>query len=345
MARDGRSVTIVDIARRAGVSKSTVSLVLKASPLVRAETRARVAAAMTELGYVYNRGAASLRRARTGLVGMVINDLSNPFFTELAIGIERALQASGYVPFLANAAESLSRQADVVRAMREHGAAGLILSPAIGTDAAEIERLVGPSFPFVLAIRRVPDVRSALVVSDDSGGAARATAHLIGLGHTAIAFIGGLDGMGVRRDRVAGYRQALAAAQLVPAPDWLVESRPTMDGGAEAMSRLLALPQPPTAAVCFNDVVAIGALHAIARAGRVPGRDVAVVGFDDTREAQLVTPALTTVAIDPPGLGERAAQMLLRQIAEGQRRVDAHVGEARLVVRASCGAQARRQAS
>ena len=136
-----RTVTIIDIAREAGVSKSTVSLVLKMSPLVKDETRQRVTKAMDALGYVYNRGAASLRRSRSDIVGMVINDLANPFFAELAIGIERALQNSGFIPFIANTAESVVRQAEVVRSMREHGAAGLILCPALDTDAAEIERL------------------------------------------------------------------------------------------------------------------------------------------------------------------------------------------------------------
>src|ERR1700724_3239735 len=149
-----RTVTIIDIARGAGVSKSTVSLVLKMSPLVKDETRQRVTKAMDALGYVYNRGAASLRRSRSEIVGRVINDLANPFFPELAIGIWRALQNSGFIPFVANPAESVVRQAEVVRSMREHGAAGLILCPALDTDAAEIERL-GSGLPIVLAIRRV----------------------------------------------------------------------------------------------------------------------------------------------------------------------------------------------
>src|SRR6516225_8027864 len=133
--RKTRAVTIIDIASSAGVSKSTVSLVLKRSPLVREETRQRVTRAMDALGYVYNRGAASLRRARADVVGMVINDLSNPFFAELAIGIERALQNSGFIPFIASTAEGVVRRAEVVRSMREHGAARLVLYPALDTDA------------------------------------------------------------------------------------------------------------------------------------------------------------------------------------------------------------------
>ena len=118
-------VTIIDIANRAGVSKSTVSLVISGSPLVKAETRRRVEAVVDELGYVYNRGAANLRTARSNIVGMVINDLTNPFFAELAVGIEGALQGSDYIPVIANTGENLIRQAQVFRTMREHNAAGV----------------------------------------------------------------------------------------------------------------------------------------------------------------------------------------------------------------------------
>lgn len=337
-----RTVTIIDIAREAGVSKSTVSLVLKMSPLVKEDTRQRVTKTMDALGYVYNRGAASLRRARSDIVGMVINDLANPFFAELAIGIERALQNSGFIPFIANTAESVVRQAEVVRSMREHGAAGLILCPALDTDAAEIGRL-DSRLPVVLAIRRIIGARTSLVVSDNVGGAARATEHLINLGHRDIAFVGGIGHMVVLQDRLAGFKRAMSAASLAVDPSLISEGMPTKEGGFSAMNRLLSVEKRPTAVVCFNDVVAIGAMLAIARRDLVAGRDIAIVGFDDTAEARHVSPALTTVSVDSGGLGERAAQMLLRQINEGERRLDTHVGEARLVVRESCGAQLGRR--
>ena len=131
--RPGR-VTIVDVARNAGVSKSTVSLVLSGSPLVAEATRERVTRAMRTLGYVYHRGAASLRAASSDFVGMVINDLTNPFFAELAVGIEDALYKLGFTPILANTNENPERQAQVLRSLREHGVAGIIISPARGTD-------------------------------------------------------------------------------------------------------------------------------------------------------------------------------------------------------------------
>ncbi len=333
--------TIFDIAREAGVSKSTVSLVLNGSEQVKRETAEAVRRAMAALGYVYNRSAANLRNPRSRVVGMVINDLANPFFAELAIGIEQVLRTSGYVPFLAHTAESLSRQADVVRSMREHGASGLILCPTADSDGAEINDLAGLGLPIVLASRRGEGARASRGWSDNRGGAARVTRHLIGLGHRRLGFLGGSARMGVRQDRLAGFRYALAEAGLQAEPSHVVECAPSKDGGFTAMTALLAQHERPTAFVCFNDVVAIGAMLPLPRHGLGAGRDMARTGFDDTSEARQISPPLTTVAVDAADLGARAAQMLLRRIEAGPAEPpgrDVYVGEARLVVRGSCGA-------
>ena len=144
--------------------------------------------------------------------------------------------------------------------------------------------------------------------------------------------------MVVRQDRVEGFRKALERAELVYEPSLTVESMPSKEGGFEAMTRLLAQGERPAAAVCFDDVVAIGAMMALARHGLAVGRDMAIVGFDDTAEARHAPTALTTISVNAVGLGERAAQMLLRQIVEGEPRIETYIGEARLVVRESCGA-------
>jgi LacI family transcriptional regulator len=332
--------TIIDIAERAGVSKSTVSLVLSDSPLVKAETRRRVEAAMGALGYVYNRGAANLRRARSSIVGMVINDLTNPFFAELAVGIEQALQGSDHIPFLAHTGEDPARQARVFRSMREHGAAGIILCPAIGTDAAAIAGLAAAGLPIVLAMRRVEGVEVSAVVPDNRAGAARAAAHLLALGHRRLGFLGGVAAMSAFKERSGGFRDG-----LVEAGTWtdavVVEAPPTKAGGAMALAQALDRPDPPTAFLCFNDIVAVGAIHALAQRGLAAGVDVAVIGFDGIAEAEHMAPPLTTIAVDPLGLGEKAAHMLVRRIDDDAGAAEIHVGEARLVVRESCGASRR----
>src|SRR3984885_621802 len=175
--------TIVDVARAAGVSKSTVSLVISGSGLVAESTRERVSGAMSELGYIYHRGAATLRGAKSGVLGMVINDLSNPFFVELAIGIEEACQGGAFIPFLANSAEDPIRQPEVIRSMREHGAAGLVLAPAIGTSLNDVKPLVA-GLPVVQVMRRLPGLKASLVTPENKEGARKATSHLIENGHS-----------------------------------------------------------------------------------------------------------------------------------------------------------------
>ena len=253
--RDGRA-TIVDVARRAGVSKSTVSLVLGGSSLVADSTRERVSDAMTELGYIYHRGAATLRGAKSGVIGMVINDLSNPFYVELAIGIEQACQGGAYIPFLANTAENPVRQQQVIRSMREHGAAGLVLAPAIGSR----RRVEGPRCRHAGRTGDAPSSRAqgVIVAPENKEGARKATAHLIAAGHRRIAFVGGLTSMVVRDERLAGYRLALDEGGIPFKASLVIETMTNYSGGGAAAPQLLNLPMPATAALCFNDVVAIG---------------------------------------------------------------------------------------
>ena len=334
----GGKVTIIDIARHAGVSKSTVSLVLQGSERVKQETRDRVRASIDALGYVYNRGAANLRQARSTVVGMVINDLTNPFFAELAVGIERGLQGAGFIPLIANTAENPARQAEVLRSMQEQQVVGLIICPARGTTAQTLNPIATGSLPVVLATRPVPGADLTLVVPDNRRGARLATEHLIGLGHRRIAFLGGGRDLAVQDDRVGGYRDAFAAAGLAVDPTLIVDSPTNRDGGRMALDAALRLADPPTAAVCFNDVVAFGVCSALKSRGLEPGRHFAVTGFDDVAEARDMVPALTTVSVDIQGLGERAAHALLRMIAEGRSRLPDHIGAVDLTVRESCGA-------
>ncbi len=330
-------VTMVDIARATGVSKSTVSLVLQGSPLVRAETREKVLAAIERSGYVYNRGAANLRSARTNIVGMVINDLANPFFAELAVGIERVFQTAGYIPFIANASENPKRQAEVLRSMREHDIAGLIICPSRGTRAADLEPFAAAGLPVVLAMRRIAGLRAASVTPDNFRGARRAVEHLISLGHRRIAFVGGYQDMIAQNDRSGGWRAAMEDAGLQMPLGSVVEGAPNRETGERAVDWMLDRAEPFTAALCFNDVVAFGVIDGLARRGMTAGRDFGLVGFDDVREARHTQPPLTTVAVDSAALGERAAHAVLRMV-HGDQRVEDHVGDVHLVIRRSCGA-------
>jgi LacI family transcriptional regulator len=165
----------------------------------------------------------------------------------------------------------------------------------------------------------------------------RAVEHLARLGRRNLVFLGGVAAMSAFGERAGGFRDGLERAGLAPTPDAIIEAPPTKAGGAAAMNRALSLSPRPTGALCFNDIVAIGAVHALARQGLRAGADFSVVGFDDIAEAAEMAPPLTTIAVDAAGLGERAARMLLRQIECGAPSVETYIGEARLIIRDSCG--------
>ena len=333
-----RATTIVDIARAAGVSKSTVSLVLKDSPLVKSETRDKVSRAIDQLGYVYNRSAANLRTAKSSFVGMVISDLMNPFFTELAVGIEDGLHDLGFVPILANTNEDRDRQGRVLQSLREHGVAGIIMSPARGTDAWSISEVLSRSLPVVLTMRRIEGSPLPYIGPDNRTGSRNAVQHLIGLGHRTIAFIGGYATMTTQRERLAGYREALHSAGLPYDEALICDSMPNRAGGAEAIAAALAAPVRPTAAFCYNDIVAMGATRALSLRGVRVGIDFAVVGFDDIVGAEHNAPPLTTVNADTRLMGARAARSLLALIDGADPATMSYTGETRLVIRESCGA-------
>jgi LacI family transcriptional regulator len=337
----GRPATIVDIARAAGVSKSTVSLVLRGSPQVKGETRDRIERVIDQLGYVYNRGAANLRRATSSFVGMVISDLTNPFFCELAVGIEDRLYQRGFVPILANTNEDRDRQAHVLQSMREHGVAGIIMSPARGTDAWALANLPVRTMPTVITMRRILGSPLPYVGPDNTAGARRAVEHLIGLGHRRIAFLGGYSTMTTQVERITGYREALVSAGIAFDPDLICEAMPTRQGGREAVIAALGHPRTPTAVLCYNDIVAMGATRALAQRGIAVGVDFAVVGFDDIAEAEHNAPPLTTVNADTRAMGGRAADSLLGLIGGADPATMSFTGETRLVVRESCGAPHR----
>ncbi len=307
--------TIIDVAKAAGVSKSTVSLVLQNSPAVSDRTREDVRRAMAELGYVYNRAAANLRSAQIGLVGLVINDLRNPFFTEFATAVQMAISAAGYATVVANTDEDPALQARTIAAMIEHGVSGLIISPAYGEEEASFGPLARAGIPAMQVLRKV-SARTDLfpfASPDYAAGGRMAAEHLIAGGARRIAFVGGVEGRSVTSERLSGYLAALATAGLSPL---VLHGRPTRAFGQDCAKRLID-DLGCDAAVCFNDLVALGAISGFARQGRVVGRDFRLVGFDDIEEAAQSYPPLTTVQCDIARFGQDMAATLMAWLSEG----------------------------
>ncbi len=342
-AVDRRRITLADVAQACGVSRATVSLVLRGSPLVHAETRARVEAELKRQGYVYHRGAANLRRKVSSGVALVINDLSNPFFAEFAAGVDEALATAGYVTLLGSTGESVERQRAVLASLLEHDPAGIILSPAEGSDGAQLRSLVGPRTPVLVFNRELQtntsDTGWDFLALDNVRGTYLATGHLIARGHRRIAFFGGHRDSSSCRQRREGYRAALSEAGITPEPQWLVECAPTRLEAARQVGALFVRDPAPTAAVCYNDAVALGLMAGLAARGRRAGQDFAVVGFDDIPEAAVSAPPLTTVAVDPRARGRQAAELILQRLQDPDAMPRHTVATVQLQVRASSDVQ------
>ena len=311
------TVTIRHIAERARVSVSTVSLVLRESPLVKDETRQRVQKAAAEIGYVYNRSAASLRSRQTGVVGLCVNDLTNPYFAEMVAGIERALYGLGRTVLMSDAQEDPVRQLGFLEKMREYSVDGLLISPAHTIKAARLASLVRVArIPCVLVSRDLPGSGLDYAGYDHRHGMLLAVEHLIAMGHRRVALLGGSGSTWVGSERVKGYRQALAAAGLPHDPALEIGGPLTRQDGMRIIDLALALEHPPTAAACANDVFAFGVMLGLRHRGLEPGRDFAVTGNDNIAEAALWTPSLTTVDTDFQVIGHEAVRLLLQRIKD-----------------------------
>jgi len=329
-----RAQTIMDVARAAGVSKSTVSLVLQGSSLIRDETAERVREAARSLGYVYNRRAAELRGQSSNTVGVVINDLMNPFFAEVLVGIEKKLVDAGYIVLMAHTHEDLGRQQKVLASMREHKAAGIVLCPAFDTPRSLPKEVQAWGIPLVVMVRSLGAGTYDYAGPDNERGVAMATQHLVAAGHRSIGFLGGRPSTAYEQ-RLRGYRKTLEAAGIAIEERFIVASDPSRSGGRDAMTALLRQKRRPTAAVCYNDITAFGALTALGEQGLRAGVDFALVGFDNVLDAAHSNPPLSTVDIRPSELGEHAASALMARIAAPALKRQVYLAQPKLVLRAS----------
>jgi len=311
-----RRPTIIDVAQEAGVSKSTVSLVLQNNPAVREETRVQVRAAMAKIGYVYNRAAANMRMSNAGLIGLVINDLRNPFFTEFATSLQMALADRGYATVIANTNEDAALQDQVVGSMIEHGVSALIICPAYGETEATFDTLARRGIPTLQMLRRVDDRLDLFpfIAPDYLAGSRLATQALIEAGARKIAFVGGLEGRAVTEERKAGYLEALSHLGMVPV---IIPGRPSQEFGRNTAKAMLRDHAHVDAAVCFNDLVAMGMLSGFHEIGRRVGVDFRLAGFDDIEDAAHTYPSLTSVHCDIAGIGAAAARTILEWIEQG----------------------------
>ena len=330
-----KRITLLDVARHAGVSRATASLVVRGSPLVSASTRSAVEAAMSELGYVYNLGAARMRAARSRTAGVIIPNLTNPFFAVLLAGIESILETAGLAVILANSNESTTKQDGFAVRMREHGVDGLIVCPAQGTETRFVEGVLKWGTPLVQTLRTVPDTSSDYAGMDPAGGMREALHCLADFGHRRIGYIAANLHHSAHSERLDSFHAAMAAQGLEPL--FVTELESAHQAARMAAPAIMHRRERPTALVCHNDVLGLGLHRGLCDLGVMPGRDVSLVGFDNVAEADLVRPGLASVATEPFRVGENAARLLLRRIEEPDADISAVVEPTYFVQRGSCG--------
>lgn len=338
-----RKVTSSDVARRAGVSRTTVSFVLNNVPGVRIseETRRRVLKAARELGYFPNAAARSLVTQKTRTIGLVLCQtpdqvFHDAFLPEVLHGISEVMRPAGY-RVLVEPVEDVSRPNAYIDLVMEQRIDGLILSGP-RSDDAELLQLREEGFPVVL-LGQLPGTGFPSVDVDNVEGARIAVEHLISLGHTRIGIITNAPPQYTSSaHRLEGYRQALASHGIPFDENLVCYGNFTESSGYRAMNELLGVSEPPTAVFVASDLVAFGALAAIRDRGLLVPRDIAVVGFDDVRLARYVTPPLTTVRLPAYELGQTAAQILLNWLEKGKAPPRLTLLPTELVIRRSCGA-------
>ncbi|MDB5982644.1 MAG: LacI family transcriptional regulator [Pseudomonas sp.] len=325
--------TIKDVAALAGISYTTVSHVLNKTRPVSEEVRLKVEAAIVALDYVPSAVARSLKAKSTLTIGLLIPNGVNPYFAELARGIEDYCERNGFCVILCNSDDNPDKQRSYLRLLLEKRVDGLIVS-SVGSDADMTQGLAAVRTPMVVVDRGLDGVTADLVRIDHELGGYLATCHLIELGHQHIACICGPAQTSVAQMRLAGYRRAMREAQLSVPDEWVVESDFTSPGGYQAAVQLLN-DHRPTAIFAGNDMIGIGVLRAAAERNiRVPS-ELSLVGFDDIQMSRYLYPALTTVGQSILQLGEMAAEVLLRRIATPALAVEQRIVAPNIVLRES----------
>ncbi|MEV7192427.1 LacI family DNA-binding transcriptional regulator [Streptomyces sp. NPDC093510] len=313
--RDLRSgqPTLRDVAERAGVSAMTASRVLRDDPQVLPATRERVRAAAEALGYRPNEVARSLRLGRgTGLVGLVVTNLANPFYSRLALGVDSVVAEHGLKTVIGNTGQDPDAERDLVADLLARRVDGIIAVPA-GADQRHLAAAVTDGVPVVLASRPPEGFAADCVLVDDFGGARDATARLLARGHRRIGFLGSPPAVYTGTERLRGYAAALASAGLAVDTRLVRQGQTEPHEATHAAAGLLALPDPPTALFCSNNRNTIGAFRALRAtdARTADGTDIALAGFDDFELADALGLALTLVAYDSDEVGRAAGRLLL----------------------------------
>ena len=322
-----------DVAAEAGVSLKTVSRVVNGVGYVSTETLASVQAAIELLGFRRNEFARQLRQGTAATIGLVLEDVADPFYSVLSRAVEDVALEQGYLLLSASSAEDPQRSRRIVESFSSRGADGLILAPARGTEPEFLRAEIAAGCSMVFVDRPVPGISADTVLADNRGGAAEGTAHLLRHGHRRIAFFGDAESVYTATERLEGFRSALRAAGVEPDAELVVMTAPTSEAAGALIDRVLDLDDPPTAIMAGNNRWSVRLLRHFKQRGE--RRQLAFLGFDDFELGDVLDPGITVVAQDPATMGQLAAELLLRRVA-GDDRPHQHIRlQTRLVVRGS----------
>ncbi len=326
---------MADIAARAGVSVATVSRALSGEPKrVSAPVLQRIIDAAEELEYIPNNPARNMRSGSTRILGLIIGDIGNPFFTAVARGVEDVAQRHGYSLVLSNTDENPDREAASLGVMAAERAAGVIIATT-NENGTVLRRFRDTGMAVVAIDRHIVDLPTDSVVVDNESASHEAVNHLLRLGHRRIAIVGGPSDTGTARDRLRGYERALREARISVQPELVRRGDFHEAAGWTMTCDLLDLPDPPTAIFAVNNLTTIGALWGLReRRVQVPS-EVSIVGFDDIPTGELLDPPLTVVQQPTYRVGARAAELMFRRLREPNAAVKEVVLSARLIIRQS----------
>ncbi len=304
------ATSIKDIAKITGVSHSTVSRALRQSSLISSETTERIRRVAQELGYWPSAAARSLKTNRTQVLGVIVSNIADPYFSELLYGVEECAQEKGYSLFIASSRHDPDRERKIVQTMMEQRTDGVIIcSSSFSTEQGR--QLLNHGFPVVVINNQAADNFHFSIYHDDIDGSRQVTRHLVDLGHRRIGYMGNTRSGRTNTDRQAGFLSAMSEAELpVPAEYLYTTEGGEARTGFEAMNYFLNLATRPTAVFCFNDLMAIGALNACSLAGvPVPGQ-ISIAGFDNISYSEYTTPSITTFDQPKHSIGREAANLL-----------------------------------
>jgi LacI family transcriptional regulator len=304
-----------DVAQRAGVSIKTVSRVVNNQGEITEETRQRVLAAIDELGYRPSKLARAMVTQRTDTLGLIVGDITNPFFSEFACGVLDVAQSNGYDVFLCNSGAKVNPELRALYSLADHNVDGIIIFPSWRNER-KLHAFAERNRPLVVVNRDFeehPGISQIFI--DTRGGAKLAVDHLIKKGHTAIGMLAGYVAYPEIFQRVRGFREAMLSHGLPFEEEWIVAAAPPdIDRGHKVTRRLLGRHPQLTALFAYNDLVAVGAMQACKELGRRVPEDCAIIGFDDVQLAALVTPSLTTVHVNKYELGRHAVNRLVEML-------------------------------